>query len=198
MLATDLYGIVTGYTYLGIAFYYIIFDFISPISDEFSLIIIAWLSHNGLMNVLGGSLMAFLALYIRNVVIFYFSHRRTKWVDALTVKYPVFMSNYQREMSVNLVKTILILTFIPKVRILVPVLAGFGQVSKKRYFIVQAGAMALFIGIYYPLGVFFYSRIHAFMQTMDKADKATSIVSLLIFTILFSFLVGRYIVRKMK
>jgi len=37
---TELYNIVTGYTYLGIVFYYIIFDFISPISDELSLILV--------------------------------------------------------------------------------------------------------------------------------------------------------------
>ncbi len=198
MLSTDLYGIVTGYTYLGIAFYYIFFDFVSPISDEFSLVIIAWLAHNGLMNVLAGGLMAFLALFVRNVVIFYFANNRTRWINSLTSRYPVFMSNYQRQMSVNLVKTIFILTFIPKVRIFVPVLAGFGQVEKRRFFIVQALALALFIAIYYPLGIFFYTKIHLLMQTMDKADKVTSVIGLLILTILISFIGGRYIVRKMR
>ncbi len=198
MFATDLYGIVTGYTYLGIAFYYIIFDFVSPISDEFSLIVIAWLAHNGLMNVFGGGVMAFLALYTRNVIIFYFSRNRTKWIDTLTARYPVFMSNYQRQMSANLMKTILILTFIPKVRIFVPVVAGFGQVEKKRYFMVQAVSMALFIAIYYPLGIFFYYRIHSVMETMDTMDKYVYVAGLLIITILISFFGGRYIVRKMK
>ena len=140
---TELYNIVTGYTYLGIAFYYIIFDFVSPISDELSLIIIAWLSHNGLMNVWGGGIMAFLALYTRNVILFYLSKNRTRLINALTERYPVWMGNYQEQMSRNLVKTILILTFLPKLRILIPIAAGFARVEKKRFFIVQALSMSL-------------------------------------------------------
>ncbi len=198
MIATDLYGIVTAYTYLGIAFYYIVFDFVSPISDELSLIIIAWLSHNGLMNVWGGGIMAFLALYTRNVILFYLSKNRTRLINALTERYPVWMGNYQEQMSRNLVKTILILTFLPKLRILIPIAAGFARVEKKRFFIVQALSMALFIMIYYPLGIFFYAGIHSLMETMGAADKKMTIVGMLLFTILLSFFIGRYIVRKAK
>ncbi len=198
MIATDLYGIVTAYTYLGIAFYYIVFDFVSPISDELSLIIIAWLSHNGLMNVWGGGVMAFLALYARNIILFYLSKNRTRLINALTERYPVWMGNYQEQMSRNLVKTILILTFLPKLRILIPIAAGFARVEKKRFFIVQALSMALFIMIYYPLGIFFYAGIHSLMETMGATDKKMTIAGMLLFTILLSFFIGRYIMRKAK
>jgi len=198
VIATDLYGIVTAYTYLGIAFYYIIFDFVSPVSDELSLIIIAWLSHNGLMNVWGGAVMSFLALFTRNVILFYLSRNRTRLIDTLTSRYPVWMSNYQRQMSQNLVKTILVLTFIPKVRILVPVAAGLGRVEKKRFFVVQAIAMALFIAVYYPLGVFFYKSIHVFIETMDLMDRRYTFAAMLLFTILLSVVGGRFVMKKIK
>jgi len=198
VIATDLYGIVTAYTYAGIAFYYIIFDFVSPVSDEISLIIIAWLSHNGLMNVWGGALMAFLALYTRNVILFFLAHNRTRLIDALTERYPVWMGNYQEQMSSNLVKTVLILTFLPKLRILIPIAAGFARVDKKRFFVVQAFSMALFIMIYYPLGIFFFKKIHSLMDTMGSVDKTLTIVAMLLFTILLSFFIGRYIMRKAR
>lgn len=198
MIATDLYGIVTAYTYAGIAFYYIIFDFVSPVSDEISLIIIAWLSHNGLMNVWGGALMAFLALYTRNVILFFLAHNRTRLIDALTERYPVWMGNYQEQMSSNLVKTVLILTFLPKLRILIPIAAGFARVDKKRFFVVQAFSMALFIMIYYPLGIFFFKKIHSLMDTMGSVDKTLTIAGMLLFTVLLSFFIGRYIMRKAR
>ena len=198
MIATDLYGIVTAYTYLGIAFYYIIFDFVSPISDELSLIVIAWLSHNGLMNVWGGAVMAFLALFTRNVILFYLSRNRTRLINALTERYPVWMGSYQQKMSKNLVKTVLILTFLPKLRILIPLAAGFGRVEKRKFFIVQAFSMALFISIYYPLGIFFYTGIHSLMESMGDVDQKITIAAMLLFTILLSFFVGRYIMRKAK
>ena len=198
MIATDLYGIVTAYTYAGIAFYYIIFDFVSPVSDEISLIIIAWLSHNGLMNVWGGALMAFLALYTRNVILFFLAHNRTRLIDALTERYPVWIGNYQEQMSSNLVKTVLILTFLPKLRILIPIAAGFARVDKKRFFVVQAFSMALFIMIYYPLGIFFFKKIHSLMDTMGSVDKTLTIAGMLLFTVLLSFFIGRYIMRKAR
>jgi membrane protein DedA with SNARE-associated domain len=198
VIATDLYGIVTAYTYAGIAFYYIIFDFVSPVSDEISLIIIAWLSHNGLMNVWGGALMAFLALYTRNVILFFLAHNRTRLIDALTERYPVWMGNYQEQMSSNLVKTVLILTFLPKLRILIPIAAGFARVDKKRFFVVQAFSMALFIMIYYPLGIFFFKKIHSLMDTMGSVDKTLTIAGMLLFTVLLSFFIGRYIMRKAR
>jgi len=198
VIATDLYGIVTAYTYLGIAFYYIIFDFVSPVSDELSLIIIAWLSHNGLMNVWGGAVMSFMALYVRNVILFYLSRNRTRLINALTDRYPVWMGNYQRQMSDNLARTILILTFIPKVRILVPVAAGLGRVGQKRFFVMQAVAMALFIAVYYPLGIFFYAGIHSLMESMGDVDQKITIAAMLLFTILLSVVGGRFVMKKVK
>ncbi len=193
---TDLYSIVAGYTYLGIAFYYIIFDFVSPVSDELSLIIIAWLANKGMMNVWGGGVVAFLALYSRNIILFYLSRNRTRLIGWLTDRYPVWMGNYQHQMSKKLMHTVFILMFIPKLRILIPLAAGFGQVKVHRFLLAQGMAMALFIAIYYPLGIFFYTGIQSLIERMGKADQYVFIVSLFVLAILISFFVGRYILRK--
>ncbi len=196
MIATDLYGIVTAYTYLGIAFYYIIFDFVSPVSDELSLIIIAWLAHKGLMNVVAGAVVAFLSLFVRNIVLFFLARNRTRWIDALTRRYPVWMNSYQQRMSGHLMKTVLLLTFIPKLRIIVPVAAGFGKVGVKRYFAVQSLSMGLFILIYYPLGVFFYAGIHSLLRSMEEVNRQYVYAALIVFTLLLSLIIGRRIIRK--
>ncbi len=195
---TELYYIVTGYTYLGIAFYYIIFDFISPVSDEISLIIIAYLSKTGLMNAWGGGVMAFVALYIRNIILFYLSRNRTRLISRLTEKYPVWMDNYQRQMSSKLIHTVFILTFIPKLRILVPVAAGFGRVKESRFFVVQAIGLALFILVYYPLGIFFSTGIRALINSVGEANQYVFVIFLLLIAAALSFFIGRYFMRRMK
>ena len=198
VIATDLYGIVTAYTYLGIAFYYIVFDFVSPVSDELSLIIIAWLAHNGLLNVPAGAGVAFLSLYARNILLFYLSRNRTRWINALTERYPVWMANYQQRMSNNLMKTVMVLTFIPKLRIFIPLAAGFGRVEVKRFFFVQGFAIALFILIYYPLGIFFYSGIQSLLLSFEEVDRRYVLAGMVIGTLLLSFVLGRYILRKVR
>ncbi len=195
---TELYGIVTGYTYLGIAFYYIIFDFVSPISDELSLIIIASLAHSGLMNVWAGGIVSFLALYTRNIILFYLSRNRTRLIGWLSEKYPVWMGTYQRQMSENLIKTVFILTFIPKLRILVPLAAGLARVKVHRYLLIQAISMALFISVFYPLGIFFFDGIKRLMSRMGNVNQGLLAAFLLFAAIAISLLAGRYIVRKAK
>ncbi len=196
--STELYSIVTGYTYLGIAFYYIIFDFVSPVSDELSLIIIAWISHGGLLNAWGGGIVAFLALYIRNIILFYLSRNRTRLIGKMTERYPVWMGVYQKQMSENLMKTVLLLMFVPKLRILIPLVAGFGRVQERRFFFAQGLALALFIMVYYPLGIFFYSRIRSLLSRMGAVNQYVFFGSLLLFAVIISFFVGRYIIRKAR
>ena len=195
---TDLYSIVAGYTYLGVAFYYIIFDFVSPISDELSLIIIAWLAHTGLMNVWAGGFIAFLSLYIRNIILFFLSRNRTKLIGWLSAKYPVWMGTYQKRISGKLIRTVLVLTFIPKLRILVPLAAGLGQVKEIRFLLVQGVSLALFIAVYYPLGIFFYAGIRSMLNSMGAVNQYLFIGFLLLVAVSISFFAGRYIIRKAK
>ncbi|MCD6200178.1 MAG: VTT domain-containing protein [Bacteroidales bacterium] len=195
---TELYNIVTGYTYLGIAFYYIIFDFVSPISDELSLIIIASLAHSGLMNLWAGGIVSFLALYTRNIILFYLSRNRTRLIGWLSEKYPVWMGTYQRQMTENLAKTVFILTFVPKLRILVPLAAGMARVKVHRFLLLQSISMALFISVFYPMGIFFFDGIKRLMSRLGDINQGLLAAFLLFAVIAISLLVGRYISRKAK
>ncbi|HHJ10101.1 MAG TPA: hypothetical protein ENK25_04330 [Bacteroidetes bacterium] len=195
---TELYNIVTGYTYLGIVFYYIIFDFISPISDELSLIIIASLAHSGLMNLWAGGIVSFLALYTRNIILFYLSRNRTRLIGWLSEKYPVWMGTYQRQMSENLGKTVFILTFVPKLRILVPLAAGMARIKVHRFLLIQGISMALFISVFYPMGIFFFDGIKRLMSRLGDINRGLLAAFLLFAAIAISLLAGRYIARKAK
>lgn len=194
----ELYDIVTAYTYLGIIVYYIFLDFISPVADEFSIIIIASLAHTGLMNIWDGALAAFLALYTRNIILFYLSRNRHKLIDKLTSRHPEILEKYQKRMSDKLTGTVLILTFIPKMRILVPFAAGLARVSFKRFLAIQAAALALFIGIYYPLGIFFYRSMKALMDRVESINPYYMAGIIFFTAIVLTVVIGRYIVKKVK
>lgn len=195
---TDLYHLVNAYTYMGIAFYYILFDFVSPVSDEMSLITIAYLAKNGIVNIYGGALMSFLALYTRNIILFYLARNRTGIINKLTERFPDGMENYKQKMSKHLFTTVLVMTFIPKIRILVPLAAGFGRALQKKFLLFQAMALALFVGLFYPMGIFFYAAFRSLANKIGSFNHYYLLAGLLLFTILISLLGGRFMLRKLK
>ena len=66
MKEAELIRLITIYSYPMIGVYYFFLDFISPLTDEVSLIAIAYLSKTGLMNKFGAALVSYTALYGRN------------------------------------------------------------------------------------------------------------------------------------
>jgi len=198
LLSTDVYQLVNGYTYMGIAFYYIIFDFISPVSDEMSLITIAYLAKNNIVNVPGAAVMSFLAIYARNLVLFYLARNRVGLIRKLSDRFPEFMENYKQRMSKHLFSSVLILSFIPKLRILIPLAAGVGRASVSKFFFAQGVGLALFIAVFYPLGIFFYAAFKSVADKLNSVNHYYIAGGFLIITVLISFFAGKQILKKMK
>ena len=113
-------------------------------------------------------------------------------------KYPVWMGTYQRQMTENLAKTVFILTFVPKLRILVPLAAGMARVKVHRFLLLQSISMALFISVFYPMGIFFFDGIKRLMSRLGDINQGLLAAFLLFAAIAISLLVGRYISRKAK
>ena len=150
----ELITLINTYSYFGIAIYYVLLDFVSPLTDEVSLVAIAYLSKAGLTSKAGARVTAFLALYGRNYTLFILARNRTSWLDKLTKRHPDTMDRFHNRMEHKYFETILLLTFLPKVRILGPVVAGLGKESKTQgifsaIIVVVTGAISYAIGRYF-------------------------------------------------
>jgi len=108
------------------------------------------------------------------------------------------MGTYQRQMSENLGKTVFILTFVPKLRILVPLAAGMARIKVHRFLLIQGISMALFISVFYPMGIFFFDGIKRLMSRLGDINRGLLAAFLLFAAIAISLLAGRYIARKAK
>lgn len=196
MEKSELIRLVGIYSYPGIGIYYFLLDFISPLTDEVSLVAIAYLSKTGLVNKTGAGIVSFLALYGRNYVIFLIARKRVSWLEKLTKRHPDAMERFQERMKKKSFETILLLTFLPKVRIFAPVVAGFGEESKTRFAIYEAICLGLFVGIYYTLGLFFYNKMESFFNQMNAVQGSVILIVLVILTGLISYFIGRHFLRK--
>ncbi len=196
MEKAEIIRLVGVYSYPGIGIYYFFLDFFSPLTDEVSLVAIAYLSKTGLMNKTGAGVISFLALYGRNYTIFLIARKRVSWLEKLTKHHPEAMGRFQKRMKKNYFETILLLTFLPKVRIFAPVVAGFGEESKAQFAIYEAICIGLFVGIYYTLGLFFYHKMESFFNQMDVVQGSIRLIILLILIGLISYFIGRHFLRK--
>jgi len=195
---THLISLIAMYSYLGIIFYYVVLDFVSPLADEVSLITIAYFSQQGMVNVLGAAMAAFMALYLRNVILFYLTRNRTGWINKLTSRYPIWMENYKKQITNKLAHTIMVLTFVPKLRILVPIVAGFGRVPKQKYFGWQAIVLFLFVSIFYFIGIFFHAGFQSFASRFSDRGRYAILIIFIALSIVIGVLIGKRILRKMK
>ena len=181
-------SLIAMYSYLGIIFYYVFFDFISPLADEVSLITIAYFSRQGMVNLWGAALAAFIALYIRNIILFYLTRNRTGWINKISQRYPVWMENYKKQITGKLARTIMILTFVPKLRILVPMVAGFGRVSKGKFFAWQAIVLLLFVSVFYGIGIFFHAGFESLANRFSEVGRYTFLIIFLLLSMLLGVL----------
>ena len=195
---TKIISLIAMYSYLGIILYYVVFDFISPLADEVSLITIAYFSKQGMVNLWGAAAAALVALYIRNGILFYLTRNRTGWINKLSQRYPIWMENYKKQITGKLAHTMLVLTFVPKLRILVPLVAGFGRVPKGRFFVWQGIVLFLFVSVFYCIGIFFHAGFESLANRFSQVGRNTFLIIFLLLSMLLGILIGRRILRKMK
>ena len=196
MEKSELIRLIGIYSYPGIGIYYFFLDFISPLTDEVSLVAIAYLSKSGMVSKLGAGLVSFFSLYGRNYTIFIIARHREHWLEKITKRHPQAIARFQHRMEHKYFETILLLTFLPKVRILAPVIAGLGKESKTQFAIYEAICLGLFVSIYYMLGLFFYDQIESFFGKMTAVQGTVTLIIFLLLTVLISYLIGRHFLRK--
>src|SRR5262245_6340268 len=110
--------------YFGIYIWFITFDQLTPIPEEFSLLLLGYLIANHIFNpFLAGGAAA--AGFITIDIIYYFlSKSGSRLVKKKRHSESTFTRSYKKKLQVNMPKTLLILSFIPRLRIMGPILVG--------------------------------------------------------------------------
>src|SRR5205814_1730448 len=111
-----------SYGYLGIYIFFVTIDQIAPIPEEISLILIGYLAAHQFFNpVLAGifSIAAFLTI---DIVYFQLTKSGNKLFKKFTKKADSpAMKGYKNKLRTHMLKTLLGISFIPRVRLLAPV-----------------------------------------------------------------------------
>src|SRR5205085_4536116 len=109
------------------------------------------------------SLAAFVTI---DVIYFWLTKSGNKLVKKLTKKSSgnSVLKRYKEKMKKNLPKTLFILSFIPRIRLLSPVFVALAGLPFRKFILYNVLALALFITVYISLGFIFNKSLSSFLS----------------------------------
>jgi membrane protein DedA with SNARE-associated domain len=149
-------GYISQYGYIGILIWFITLDQITPMPEEISLMVIGYLCAHGVFNpfLAGGvSLAAFLLI---DFIYYRLTKAGKKVIKVKNSKLKWLMEHYKEKLQRHLARTILVLCFIPRMRMFAPILSGSTNVPARKFIALDAVILSVFTSLYMVLGFFFY------------------------------------------
>jgi membrane protein DedA with SNARE-associated domain len=180
--------------YFGIYVWFITVDQIIPIPEEITLIIIGYLSSKGYIDpfLAGGcSIAAFLTV---DTVYFYLTKSGNKLIKKITGKKTSHKTNvYKEKLKKHTFKTLMVLCFIPRMRLMGPVFVALLKIPFKKFLLYDAISLCIFTIIYISLGFIFHKSLSSLLLQTKSLTDIIFISAMVLMTILTVV-----IIRKMR
>ncbi len=159
----DAYGII------GIFIWFVTFDQLTPIPEEISLLTIGYLASNGAFNPLAAGLVSLVALLSVDIAYYFLSRKGSMLLGRRKKSGSPFIRKYKAKLAENMPKTLVVLSFIPRMRMWGPILIGSMRLPFEPFLFYDALGLAAFVAIYLSLGYFFHASLAAALVTLAPA-----------------------------
>jgi len=167
----DFAEFVQRFGYIGIFLWFISFDQINPIPEEFSLLLLGYLCANHVIHPVPAGLLSMAGFITVDIAYYGLSRTGNKLMIKKSGK-PRFAwaEPYKDKLKTNMFKTISILNFIPRMRMLPPILAGSLKLSFKKFLLFDTISLSFFTLLYLSLGMIFENSLSIVMTKMKKVQ----------------------------
>lgn len=194
MESHDITYYILNYSYLGIFIWFFILDQTNPIPEELVLLTIGYISHSDLVNPFLGGLSAVLGLMTIDNLYFQLTLMGNKWIEKIVKKKQgQFLNNLQDKLNLHPAATLFIMSFVPKVRFLMPIIAGLNKISFKQFFLINTSASLLYVSLYLSLGYIFHHSIEHLIIHFERFQNSMLGVFIMIIVIIGSILAGKWL-----
>jgi len=157
--APDFAGYIEQLGYVGIYLWFITFDQLTPLPEEISLLTIGYLVSIGVFNPVVAGIVSILGFITIDTIYFFLAKGGSKLVRGRIKPNPLY-TFISEKFHKNIVKTLVVMCFVPRMRLWGPIIAGSSpEVSYKRFIGIDLLALAPFTAIYIALGYFFHQTI---------------------------------------
>lgn len=188
--------IVARYGYIGIFIWFITFDQLTPLPEEISLLLLGYLGAHHVLNPFIAAVVAFAGFLSVDTLYFQLVRTGSRLVKKKAGKTgSTFLAAYRGKLKENMPKTLLVLCFIPRMRMWGPILSGSMKLPFKKFMLFDSLGIGLFTVLYISLGFFFYRGLAALVKKMELFQHAIFLSFIFVMAVVVIVLVSR---RKKK
>lgn len=200
IIETNISQLFETISYTGIFLWFVLYNFLFflPLPPpELVFITIGYLASIGDANIFVMALIILITKILVDNTFFLISTKEGKAVQKITSMFGKnTFKKYQEQMIKNISKTFIILVFIPKVRLLGPVVSGSIKIKWRQFFVNNLLANATFIASYLFLGFFFHQFITETLQILKTWVSIVMYPVILIIGLLLAELIRKYLSYK--
>jgi membrane-associated protein len=175
-------------SYLGVFLWFLFLDQLTPIPEEVTLLSIGYIAEHHLINPYFAGFAAFLGLTIIDNIFYWLAFSGNKVINRLknTISKKVQIK-YSKKLEEHTVRTLLILSFIPKIRFFSPIFAGLFKVKWRLFFVINGIGTIIFITIYIAAGMLFHNSLEYLLKELEIVQHSVFIVFMILITVVVFF-----------
>ncbi len=182
---------IEQFGYLGILLWFLTFDQVTPIPEEVSLLIVGYLSAHHIFNPIVAATFCLAGFLIVDSVYFFLSKKGSSFIKKKTRGSSSLMASYKNKLKTNAPEAIIILCFIPRMRMFAPILAGSMRLSFRKFLFFDFIALTIFTTIYLSLGIIFNRSLEKMITKTKGLQNIIFFASVLVIVIIVVFFVRR-------
>jgi membrane protein DedA with SNARE-associated domain len=194
LIAHQLQDYFQKFGYIGVYVWFITVDQIVPVPEEITLIIIGYFASLGNISPLLAGTFAIAAFLTVDIVYFQLTRSGNKLIKKITGKSNSTKTNaYKEKLKNHTFKTLVVLCFIPRMRLLGPVFVALLKIPFLRFIFYDTCGLCLFTTVYISLGYVFHKSLSS---VISKTQSLTNIIFIASMVIMAGLTI--FFIRKMR
>jgi membrane protein DedA with SNARE-associated domain len=188
---------IEKFGYIGILIWFLTFDQITPIPEEISLLLIGYLCANGIFNPFLAGAIALAGMVSVDILYYHLSKTGSRLIKRKSKeKTSGFVAHYKKKLREHTPKTLIILCFIPRMRMWGPILAGSLKIPFKKFFLFDGMGLFLFTIVYISLGFIFHQSLGSFMKKLKGWENIIFIGAIILLGIIIVVVIRKRLMKK--
>ncbi|WP_413997638.1 DedA family protein [Flavobacterium sp. W1B] len=175
-------------SYLGVFLWFVFLDQLTPIPEEVTLLTIGYIAERHLINPYYAGFLAFLGLTIIDNIFYWLAFSGNKIINRLkNAVSEKLQIKYSKKLEQNPVRTLLILSFIPKIRFFSPIFAGLFRVKWSLFFLVNGLGTIVFVIVYIAVGMLFHHSLEYLLKELEIIRHSIFVGFMIVITLIVFF-----------
>jgi membrane protein DedA with SNARE-associated domain len=180
---------IARFGYIGLLLWFLTLDQFTPIPEEVSLLIVGYLSAHRVFHPVIAGIFCLTGFLIVDTIYFYLSKQGSSWIKKKTRDSSPVLESYKNKLKKNTLKAILVLCFMPRMRMFAPILAGSMKLPFKKFLLFDSIALGLFTTIYVLLGLIFNKSLQKVIRQAKGLQNVIFFAALLIIAVVIVLLI---------